>query len=347
MTVEYGIATSNKFGFMSDEEDFEDPRELMQKVSLIAAKKKDEKVAAPKPVVPVKESVNTAAKTENTRGRGGRGRGRGGFSGRPRDNNDSKDRFGENRRGGAGRGRGRPGRGRGGFNIAPVADGDNTKENNFEDGDEEKPKRRGFNLGAPVGRGRGRGRQFDRQSGSDRTGVRSFEKKDGHGKGNWGDQKDELIGETENVAPVEDAEPEVPREKTAEELAREAELEELAKQKTLAEFKAQQAAEQPKFNIRKAGEGTNDSFGKLVPIKKEIIPDREEDEILIIRKEPRKQILDIDIKFADNSRGGYRNDRGDRQRGGRGGRGGNRGRGNRSQVPFDTSSEAFPALGSK
>lgn len=39
------------------------------------------------------------------------------------------------------------------------------------------------------GRGRGRGREFDRHSGSDQTGVRSHDKKEGHGKGNWGDLK--------------------------------------------------------------------------------------------------------------------------------------------------------------
>lgn len=361
MTVEYGITTSNKFGFMSDEEDFDDPRELIQKVSSIAAKKKDEKPAV-KPAQPAKEAAATVVKSETTRGRGGRGRGRGG-AGRPRDGNDG-DRFGENRRGGprrgGERGAGRPSRGRGGHSQNAVSD--ESKENSFEDNGEVGRPRRGrggFSLGGPAGGrggGRGRGRQFDRQSGSDRTGVRAFEKKDGHGKGNWGDQKDELIGETENVSPVEDAEPEAPREKTAEELAREAEEAELAKQKTLKEFKAQQAANAPKFNIRKAGEGAGDNFGKLVPMKKEVIPDREEDEVVIIRKEPRKQVLDIDIKFADNSRGGFRSDRGsDRpQRGGRGGRGasGSGGRGgrggNRSHAPnFDASSEAFPALGSK
>lgn len=123
------------------------------------------------------------------------------------------------------------------------------KEHSFEDGqDSRAPRRRGgFTLGGGPAGGRGggrggRGRQFDRQSGSDRTGVRASEKKDGHGKGNWGDQKDELTGETENIAPeAENSEPETPREKTAEELAYEAEQAEYAKQKTLKEFKAQQA----------------------------------------------------------------------------------------------------------
>lgn len=137
--------------------------------------------------------------------------------------------------------------GRGGFTRENREGEEPKQEVSFEDGqDTRAPRRRGgFTLGGGPSGGRGggrggRGRQFDRQSGSDRTGVRSFDKKDGHGKGNWGDQKDELAGETENIAPegAESTEPEVPREKTAEELAYEAELAVLAKQKTLKEFKA-------------------------------------------------------------------------------------------------------------
>ncbi|CAI5442059.1 unnamed protein product [Caenorhabditis angaria] len=372
MAVEYGVAITNKFGFMSDDEDYDDPRELIQKVSLLAAKKKEEKPAV-KPAQPAKEAVTTsAAKTENTRGRGGRGRGRGGAGRPPRDGND-QDRFGENRRGGprrgGERGAGRPARGgRGGFggnthnnnsNSANNTTDEVTKEVSFEEGVENngRPRRRGgFSLGGSGGRGggRGRGRQYDRQSGSDRTGVRSLEKKDGHGKGNWGDQKDELVGETENIAPEVEAEPETPREKTAEELAFEAEQAELAKQKTLKEFRAQQNADAPKFNTRKAGEGANDTFGKLIPMKKAVIPDREEEEVVVIRKEPKKQVLDISITFAENNRGGFRNNErnGDRpHRGGRGGRtGGGRGGargGNNRNTPFDASAEAFPALGAQ
>ncbi|VDK34601.1 unnamed protein product [Anisakis simplex] len=58
--------------------------------------------------------------------------------------------------------------------------------------DGERPSFRG-------GRGGGRGRQFDRLSGSDKTGVKPNEKRDGYGKGNWGTDQDELMGETEQL----------------------------------------------------------------------------------------------------------------------------------------------------
>lgn len=209
------------------------------------------------------------------------------------------------------------------------------------------------NFGDRRGRG-GRGRAFDRQSGSDRTGVRGVEKKEGHGKGNWGNDKDELAGETEAVAD-EPQEPLPPREKTAEELAYEAELAEFAKMKTLKEFKEQQKKDAAGFNVRKAGEGAQENFGKLVPLQKEVFEDKSP-EVVVVRKETTKKVLDINIQFADPSRGGGRGDRGgDRPRGGRGGRGGDRPRGGRGgnrsaggAAPFDASStEAFPALGAQ
>lgn len=55
------------------------------------------------------------------------------------------------------------------------------------------------------GRGRGeggRGRQFDRHSGSDRSGVKPTEKREGFGSHNWGTQADELSGETEQQRPA-------------------------------------------------------------------------------------------------------------------------------------------------
>ncbi|VDN21687.1 unnamed protein product [Cylicostephanus goldi] len=212
-------------------------------------------------------------------------------------------------------------------------------------------ERRGRGRGSFNGERRGRGgfrggRQFDRQSGSDRTGVRGIDKKDGHGRGNWGDDKDELAGETEPIVASE--EPEVPREKTAEELAQEALEAELAKQKTLKEYIEAHKKEAPKFNVRKAGEGEEENFGKLVKLQKEVVPDKEEEEVSIIRREPREKALHIDIQFAEPNRG-FRGDRPPRGRGGpRGGGRGGRG-GNRTQAPphFDASLDAFPALGSK
>ncbi|XGW07314.1 hypothetical protein V3C99_010479 [Haemonchus contortus] len=373
--VEYGCNVANKFGFMSDDDEFDDPQELISRVTQLeaekaAAQKKAEKLAKQAAVAP-KEPVKAAVGKENSkpasgeRGRGGRGRGRGTGGPRPpRSEGEFADRFGETRGGrgggprGGGRGRGAPFRGRGGA-ANNFADAPKDVQNTGDDVPAEVPpaefygERRGRGgRGAFNGERRGRGayrggRQFDRQSGSDRTGVRGDDKKGGYGRGNWGDVKDELAGETEPIAVPE--EPEVPREKTAEELAQEALEAEYAKQKTLKEYIDSQKVqkEAPKFNVRKAGEGEEENFGKLVKLQKEVLVDKEEEEVSIIRREPREKALHIDIQFAEPNRG-FRGDRPPRGRGARGGGRGGRG-GNRAQAPpqFDSSLDAFPALGSK
>ena len=48
--------------------------------------------------------------------------------------------------------------------------------------------------------GRGGKREFDRQSGSDKSGVKAQEKREGSGAHNWGTVKDEIEGQME--APV-------------------------------------------------------------------------------------------------------------------------------------------------
>lgn len=328
---------------------------------------------------------------ERGRGRGrGRGMGRGGRGGAPpRDGADREqggenigDRFGERGGRGGGRGRGMPrggGRpfrgGRGGGMSRPMEEDhehpvDETT-NPLVNGDQNTEVvgggyRGGFRGGRGGFRGEserpfrggrgGRGRQFDRMSGSDRTGVKAGDKREGHGKGNWGTDQDELTGETENLnapaqpegdKPEEPAAP--PREKTEEELRLEAEAEELAKQLTLDEFNAQKAARvEPQFNIRKAGEGANEKqFGKLVPLPKELLQDQPEEEIVVVRREPRTKRLDIEINFTDEQRGGR--GRGG-PRGGRGLRGGGRGEGRgprQGNMAFEVNAEAFPALGAQ
>lgn len=381
--VEYGCNVTNKFGFMSDDDEFDDPQEFISRVTQLeaekaAAQKKADKLAKQAASVVPKDPVKSTGK-ENSRpaaaergrgGRGGRGRGAGGGPRPPRQEGDFSDRFGEQRgergeRGGRGgpRGRGRGGsfRGRGGNPNSSFTDVAKDTQDHVDEVQTEAPpaeffgERRGRGgRGSFNGERRGRGgfrggRQFDRQSGSDRTGVRGVDKKDGHGRGNWGDDKDELAGETEPVALAE--EPEAPREKTAEELAQEALEAEYAKQKTLKEYIEAQKKEAPKFNVRKAGEGEEENFGKLVKLQKEVVVDKEEEEVSIIRREPREKALHIDIQFAEPNRS-FRGDRGDRTPRGRGGRGsgprGGRG-GIRPPPPphFDSSLDAFPALGSK
>lgn len=395
--VEYGCNVANKYGSVLDDDDLDDPAQLIiraeqAEAARAAAPKKVEKVAE-KPA-PAKEVKPVSAGKENRpaggeRGRGGRGRGRGvGTGPRPPRDTEFADRFGEGGpggrgrggppRGAGGRGRGAPFRGRGGnvntsTDESPREDTDNGALNTSggeapaegffggrggrgrggpRGGGEFTGRGGGFGRGGRGGEGGrgGRGRPFDRQSGSDRTGVRSFDKKDGHGKGNWGSDKDEVTaaegGETEE-APVE-REPEVPREKTAEELAYEAELAEFAKMKTLKEFKAEQKKESTGFNTRKAGEGSDEAFGKLIPIQKTVIEDGHE-ETIVLRKEPTKKVLAINIQFADSDRGSSRGGgfRGGRGRGaprGAGGRGGG-GRGGHAAGGFNVGADDFPALG--
>ncbi|KAM3718747.1 Plasminogen activator inhibitor 1 RNA-binding protein [Dirofilaria immitis] len=218
---------------------------------------------------------------------------------------------------------------------------------NDRDGERERPLFRG-------GRGGRGGRQFERLSGSDRTGIKSMDRKDGFGKSNWGTDQDEMSGQTEQmndgtegVMKEDDA---APREKTQEELRLEAEAEARAKQLTLDEFKAQIASKrsEPQFNIRQAGEGTNDKdFGKLVPLNKPVMEENSEEEIVVVRREPRTKRLDIEINFTDEQRGGRGGRIRDGFRGGRGSRGGRDNR-NAKQVPsFEVSADAFPALGSQ
>ncbi|KAJ1371901.1 hypothetical protein KIN20_033936 [Parelaphostrongylus tenuis] len=378
--VEYGCNVANKFGFMSDDDEFDDPQELISRVAQLeaekaAAQKKADKLAKQIAATP-KETAKPAGK-ENAKpnggergGRGGRGRGRGGGAPRPpRQEGDFAERFGESRgtrgsRGGV-RGRGAPFRGRGGnlnvFSEPTTKDSQEKVDEITSDSPviEFNGERRGrsgrglFNGERRGRRGMRGGRQFDRQSGSVRAGVRGVEKKEGYGRGNWGDDKDELAGETEPLPAVD--EPEAPREVAVDDLPMESV--EIDTQKTLKEFYGSRKKEAPKFNVRKAGEGEEKNLGKLVKLQKEVLPDKEEEEVSIIRREPREKVVHIDIQFAEPNRG-FRGERGDAFRGDRpprGGRGGSRGGGRggrgggRGQAPpsFDASLDAFPALGSK
>ncbi|XP_023930073.1 plasminogen activator inhibitor 1 RNA-binding protein-like isoform X2 [Lingula anatina] len=66
----------------------------------------------------------------------------------------------------------------------------------FRDRPESGRGGRGTRRGGGFGRGRGRGgfgkREFDRHSGSDKTGVKPVDKRDGGGAFNWGTVKDDV-----------------------------------------------------------------------------------------------------------------------------------------------------------
>lgn len=342
--MEYGCVVANKFGLVSDDDsDIEDPRDLVERVAKVdaqkaAAAKRAAAVAKATASQPAKkpEPSKPAGKDGRSAGeRGGRG-GRGGPRDRgQRPKEELADRFGESSSRGVARGRGgpRPNRGRGGANPPS---GESPVNSSFEavakpEGQEAR-ERRGASRGNGRG-GRGRGREFDRRSGSDRTGVRSVDKKDGHGKGNWGGVKDEIAEDTEPVVVEgEPQEPLVPREKTAEELQYELDMEAYSKQKTLKEFKAELKSEQTGFKTRKAGEGVQDNFGRLVPLQKPR-DDKSDDEAVIIRKESSKKVVPIDIRYTAN-----------RGRGSDRGREGRRGPRNQGGSNFAGSSDDFPAL---
>merc|ERR1711892_1179212 len=104
------------------------------------------------------------------------------------------------------------------------------------------------------GGGRGGKREYERKSGDARTGVKAEDKRGGGGKGNWGTFEDDAKegDETANNTSVE----ETPVEGEAPAADKEP-VEEEMKTLTLDEWKAQQKKEGPKFNLRKAGEGSD------------------------------------------------------------------------------------------
>ncbi|XP_063928398.1 SERPINE1 mRNA-binding protein 1 isoform X3 [Zophobas morio] len=216
---------------------------------------------------------------------------------------------------------------------------------NFENRNRDRGERGGRALGnKPAGpRGprrpfddrRGK-REFDRQSGSDKThgyrGVKPIDKRDGAGAHNWGSHKD-VIEEADKTNDAEQSWNENDRPETnitvetKEEVENnETPVEEEPKELTLDEWKAQRAGRmKPQYNIRKAGEGEDPSqWKKMYELRKKENETESEEEEYDATEYPQrvgrqKHVLDIDIQFNDNRRGGGRG-RGQRS----GIRGGNR-----------------------
>nr|CAB3265981.1 plasminogen activator inhibitor 1 RNA-binding protein [Phallusia mammillata] len=223
-------------------------------------------------------------------------------------------------------------------------------------------------------------REFDRRSGSDRSGVRPTDKRDGGGSRNWGTPGGE-IEETQpaqlenevvtNWADQVDSEEQsekktskVDSEKEDEGDKNEGAAEEAAEQElTLDEWKALQNSNAKKleFNIRKPGEGEDNAKWKNMKVLHAVSSKEAtnagmggEDG----HRRPAKNFVEVDIRFTDPTRG----QKAGRGRGGGGGGargaryGGNRGnRGNSGtggaynsrsgQQPPDVLNEAeFPTL---
>lgn len=200
--------------------------------------------------------------------------------------------------------------------------------------------------------GTGRKREFERHSGSDVTGVRPVDKREGSGAHNWGTARDDLAGQTETITEGEPTE-EGGEKRTAEgvkeakageawtdlvnadESAKAAEGEsgagEQDKMYVLDDWKAKEEKERfrvPEFNVRKPNEGVDatSKWGGFI-LKKREDEEAEEEEIELNddelhqgdsddAKRKGKQRLNIPVKFAN---AGFR--------GGRGGRGAGSGRG--------------------
>jgi len=239
---------------------------------------------------------------------------------------------------------------------------------------------RGRGDGAPRGRdggGRGGRREFERKSGDNRTGIKAEDKRGGGGKGNWGTFDDEMKAKEGDESAVNTSQEENEAKEAGDEDKKEqeeeaAKEEEEPKQLTLDEWKALQTKkDQPKFNLRKAGEGADldPKWKKAAAYKKEKdcedSDEDEEDTYVYLQRSNRAKHVDINIQFADqpSMRGGGRG-RGRGGRGGRGegrgGRGGGRGggegrgdapprrggpKGGRTQQYSLDDQSAFPALG--
>lgn len=236
--------------------------------------------------------------------------------------------------------------------------------------DRERPMRgRGGGRGGMRSRGRGVGmnrslngydqrgkREFERQSGSDKTGIKAEDKRNGSGARNWGTVKDDLSEMEQQTAPVEETaeiedRQDAPEGESLTKVAEGEPVEEVAQEMTLDEWKnlQQQNRPKPEFNIRKP-ESTVPSKAVVIHKSKyrdDMLKEDFEDDSHIFRKAANDITSQLDINFGNLPRPG---------RGARGARGG-RGRvkrvedaGPRPEVvtqivaPNPDDPEDFPAL---
>jgi len=165
-------------------------------------------------------------------------------------------------------------------------------------GDQEVPEQRvgfggsrgfrgGFRGGAPRHFGtrdagtegqHARGREYERHSGSNKTGVKPVTKRDGGGAHNWGNYKDEAELQTETTtaeAPAtgEETVPPVEGAPAVEGAEGETTTEEVPKEKTLKEFLEEEERNRvrPKYTIRAANDGEQETkvFNKMKRVQRE------------------------------------------------------------------------------
>lgn len=220
-------------------------------------------------------------------------------------------------------------------------DGKDGRRNGFGGG--RGASRGGFRGGPGGGQRFERKRDFNRHSGSDKTGIKATEKRDGAGAHNWGKSvddfaaapEDELVnGEqpaeggkpAEGGTPAEGTEAAPGEEGTAGAEGEEAKSDEPVV-KTLDEYKREREEKRlhAQFNTRKANEGEDKTkWKKTYILKKKPVVDEEEVEYEEIEveedsnKRRGRQILDIEVNFRPSEEG---RDFVRRGRGGPGGRG--------------------------
>ncbi|XP_070598903.1 intracellular hyaluronan-binding protein 4 [Erythrolamprus reginae] len=243
--------------------------------------------------------------------------------------------------------------------------GEFTLERPIERFDRERPMRgRGGGRGGLRGRGMNRTfngfdqrgkREFDRQSGSDKTGVRAEDKRGGNGPRNWGTAKDDM-SDLEQTAPMEETaeteeSPGAPDGEPPMKIAEGETGEEIVQEMTLDEWKNLQEQNRPKpeFNIRKP-ETTVPSKAVVIHKSKyrdDVLKEDFEDDSHFSRKAANDITSQLDINFGNLPRPG----RG--ARGARGGRGRVRRVDNswprpgmmmRTAAPNPDDPEDFPAL---
>lgn len=210
-------------------------------------------------------------------------------------------------------------------------------EKPFDRWDRERSMRgRGGVRGGMRGRGRGgfvktwdggvdqRGkREFERHSGSDRTGIRAEDKKGGSGAHNWGTVKDDL-SDMEQSTPMEET-PETEErqgvEGDTEARVIEGTVEAAVPEMTLDEWKSlqEQVRPKPEFNIRKP-DSTVPSKAVVIhksKYKEDGLKEDEDDEHHYFRRPANDITSQLDINFGSLSRPG-RGNRGGARGGGRG-----------------------------
>ena len=201
----------------------------------------------------------------------------------------------------------------GGFNNWGGNDYNNDQQRpprQFRERDNRGPPRN--RTGGDMGFRNGK-REFDRQSGSDKTGIKAIDKRDGAGAHNWGSAKQDIDdinkSSTDPDTVLTDKE-ESGNDQSVEQVV--VPEEEETKELTLDEWKALcQTRNKPQFNIRKAGEGEDTTqWKKMVALNKKKDGDSEEefeyDPSMYPQRVGRLQrIVDIQFNFKDGRRSGF------------------------------------------